>query len=118
MPGGSLKSKPTWSNTSGYSTTSALLFAVARDTCDGQGYTRLTPHRQRCSGFYYRVPVRHWLGRAHAQVQEFHRRLNAGTQKEETGVGWTLGDVVGRPGSRRTRKELSHVRQEHGGSGL
>jgi len=39
VPGGSLMSKPTWSNTSGYSATSAFLLPVLRDSHNDQGST-------------------------------------------------------------------------------
>ena len=37
MRGGSLASKPMWSNTSGCSATSAFLFLLLRDSCNEQG---------------------------------------------------------------------------------
>ena len=37
VPGGSLMSKPTWSNTFGFSATSAFLFLAARDMRSQRG---------------------------------------------------------------------------------
>src|SRR5439155_25912601 len=45
VPGGSLKSKPTWSNASGYFTTSAFFACAASGTTDGPSDQRFRPRR-------------------------------------------------------------------------